>query len=46
MTHKETDLFFDIKVIVDDVNDNAPEFDSPLKFTVLEQSKAGEAHGL
>ncbi|XP_062260030.1 desmocollin 2-like protein [Platichthys flesus] len=45
VTHKETDLFFDIKVIVDDVNDNAPEFDSPLKFTMLEQSKAGTVVG-
>lgn len=31
-----------IVVNVDDENDNAPTFSSPLSFSVLEKSKAGE----
>ncbi|XP_019963162.2 desmocollin 2-like protein isoform X1 [Paralichthys olivaceus] len=44
-TNKETDLPLDIEIHVDDVNDNAPEFISGLKYTVLEQSKAGTEVG-
>ncbi|AWP04020.1 putative desmocollin-1-like [Scophthalmus maximus] len=44
-TNKPTDLPLDIQIIVDDVNDNAPEFASPLEFTVLEHSIAGSVVG-
>ncbi|XP_034469320.1 desmocollin 2 like [Hippoglossus hippoglossus] len=44
-TNVETDRPLNIQVIVDDVNDNAPQFISPLQFTVLEQSKAGTVVG-
>lgn len=40
-TNEPTDLPLDIKIMVDDVNDNAPTFKDPLQFTVLEQSNAG-----
>ncbi|XP_041660277.1 desmocollin 2 like [Cheilinus undulatus] len=44
-TKVETDKPLDIDVIVDDVNDNAPEFKDPLMFTVPEKSKAGSIVG-
>ncbi|XP_034743933.1 desmocollin 2 like isoform X1 [Etheostoma cragini] len=44
-THEQTDLPLDIKVIVDDVNDNAPTFVDQLQFTVPEQSSAGTVVG-
>ncbi|XP_034039171.1 desmocollin 2 like [Thalassophryne amazonica] len=44
-TNEETDLPLDIQVFVDDVNDNSPTFTDPLKFQVLEQSKAGTDFG-
>ncbi|XP_061878671.1 desmocollin 2-like protein [Entelurus aequoreus] len=37
----ETDLPLPITVYVDDVNDNAPQFQGTMQFTVLEQSIAG-----
>uniref|UniRef100_A0AAV2JPY4 Cadherin domain-containing protein n=1 Tax=Knipowitschia caucasica TaxID=637954 RepID=A0AAV2JPY4_KNICA len=40
-----TDLPLDIKVLVDDVNDNAPQFSSPLRFSVPEESKPGTVVG-
>lgn len=43
-THRETDLPLPIRVIVDDLNDNAPQFTDSLQFTVPEKSNAGEAH--
>lgn len=45
VTNEQTDLPLDIKVLVDDVNDNAPQFSSPLKFSVLEQSSPGTVVG-
>lgn len=42
-TNQETDLPLPIRVIVDDLNDNAPQFTDPLQFTVPEKSSAGEA---
>ncbi|XP_058506688.1 desmocollin 2-like protein isoform X1 [Solea solea] len=44
-THQQTDLPLDIIIIVDDVNDNAPEFKLPLQFTVPEHSIAGTSVG-
>ncbi|KAG7214812.1 hypothetical protein INR49_010704 [Caranx melampygus] len=44
-THQETDAPLPIRVIVDDLNDNAPQFASPLQFTVPEKSKAGTLVG-
>lgn len=32
----------DIRIDVDDVNDNAPTFTGPQQYTVLEQSVVGE----
>ncbi|GAA6234746.1 desmocollin-2 [Lates japonicus] len=45
VTKQETDLPLQIQILIDDVNDNTPEFSSPLQFTVLEQSKAGTVVG-
>lgn len=44
-THAQTDLPLPIRVDVDDVNDNAPQFQMPLQLTVPEQSKAGTVVG-
>lgn len=43
-TREETDLPLDIHVNVDDVNDNAPQFQGSLQFTVAEHSSAGETN--
>ncbi|XP_078120444.1 desmocollin 2-like protein [Sander vitreus] len=45
LTNMETYLPLDIKVVVDDVNDNAPTFVDQLQFTVPEQSVAGTVVG-
>ncbi|XP_035860719.1 desmocollin 2 like isoform X2 [Sander lucioperca] len=45
ITNMETDLPLDVKVVVDDVNDNAPTFVDQLQFTVPEQSVAGTVVG-
>uniref|UniRef100_A0A665VP38 Desmocollin-2-like n=1 Tax=Echeneis naucrates TaxID=173247 RepID=A0A665VP38_ECHNA len=45
ITNMETDKPLDINVIVDDLNDNAPQFKDSLQFTVLEQSKPGTVVG-
>uniref|UniRef100_A0A3Q0SDK9 Desmocollin 2 like n=1 Tax=Amphilophus citrinellus TaxID=61819 RepID=A0A3Q0SDK9_AMPCI len=45
VTKKETDEYLPIKVLVDDVNDNAPQFVGPLQFTIPEQSSAGTVVG-
>ncbi|XP_032387676.1 desmocollin 2-like protein [Etheostoma spectabile] len=44
-TNEQTDLPLDIRVVVDDVNDNAPTFVDQLQFTVPEQSNAGTVVG-
>lgn len=44
-TNVETDKPLDIRVDVDDVNDNAPEFVMPLQLTVPEKSKPGTEVG-
>lgn len=41
-TMQPTDSPLPIQIIVDDVNDNAPEFKSALQFSVLEHSKSGQ----
>lgn len=41
-TNAELDEKIPLRVIVDDVNDNAPEFVGPLHFTVPEHCSAGE----
>lgn len=41
-TNVETDKPLDIVVEVDDKNDNAPEFQGQLQFTVEENSNIGE----
>lgn len=46
LTNLETDLPLNIQIVVDDVNDNIPQFQGPLQLTVPEQSKAGEEHEL
>ncbi|KAM9720348.1 desmocollin 2-like protein [Menidia menidia] len=40
-----TDLPLNLRVLVDDENDNAPEFAGPLQFTLPERSSAGTAVG-
>ncbi|KAI3374326.1 hypothetical protein L3Q82_006166 [Scortum barcoo] len=45
VTNVETDLALPITVIIDDVNDNAPTFSSPLQFTVPEKCAAGTMVG-
>ncbi|XP_010882743.2 desmocollin-2-like isoform X2 [Esox lucius] len=45
-TNQETDEPLPFTVNVIDVNDNAPTFTGPLRFTVLEQSKAGTVVGI
>lgn len=42
ITKKETDENLPLKVVVDDVNDNPPEFVGPLQFTVPEHCSVGE----
>ncbi|XP_028987488.1 desmocollin 2-like protein [Betta splendens] len=37
-THQETDQPLDIHIEIDDVNDNAPQFVSQMKYNVLEQA--------
>nr|XP_057924973.1 desmocollin 2-like protein [Doryrhamphus excisus] len=44
-THAQTDLPLPIIIHVDDVNDNAPQFQGSMQMTVLEQSKAGTSLG-
>lgn len=44
-TNQETDLPLPIQILVDDVNDNAPQFEGALQFVVLEHSPVGEEHG-
>lgn len=44
-TNRRTDDPLPVTVLVDDVNDNAPTFKDPLRFTVLEQSKPGTIVG-
>ncbi|XP_023282988.1 desmocollin-2-like [Seriola lalandi dorsalis] len=44
-TKKETDLPLDVKIDIDDVNDNTPQFPDSMQFTVLEQSKPGTVVG-
>ncbi|XP_054623901.1 desmocollin 2-like protein [Dunckerocampus dactyliophorus] len=44
-THMQTDLPLPITIHVDDVNDNAPQFQGSMQFTVLEQSKARTSLG-
>ncbi|CAL8344553.1 unnamed protein product [Merluccius merluccius] len=44
-THKETDKPLTVTVIVDDENDNKPEFKGPLSFRVTEKSKLGTMLG-
>lgn len=45
LTNLETDLPLNIQIVVDDVNDNIPQFQGPLQLTVPEQSKAGTVVG-
>ncbi|XP_020491022.1 desmocollin 2-like protein isoform X1 [Labrus bergylta] len=45
-TNQETDFPLDIEILVDDVNDNAPEFKDRLDFTVPEKSKIGSIVGM
>ncbi|XP_041848513.1 desmocollin 2 like [Melanotaenia boesemani] len=40
-TKQEADKYLDLQVIIDDMNDNAPEFQGELKFTVPERSSIG-----
>lgn len=42
VTFQETDENLPLKVVVDDVNDNPPEFVGLLQFTVLEHCSVGE----
>uniref|UniRef100_A0A8C5GHA2 Cadherin domain-containing protein n=1 Tax=Gouania willdenowi TaxID=441366 RepID=A0A8C5GHA2_GOUWI len=42
---KETDLYLPITIVVDDVNDNPPQFSAPLQFTVAEKSPKGSTVG-
>ncbi|KAK2822450.1 hypothetical protein Q5P01_022515 [Channa striata] len=44
-TNKETDDYLDVKIVIDDVNDNAPQFSEPLQYTVLEHSNPGTVVG-
>ncbi|XP_040910707.1 desmocollin 2 like [Toxotes jaculatrix] len=44
-TNQMTDDPLNIQIIVDDVNDNVPEFKDQLQFTVLEQSSPGTEVG-
>ncbi|XP_071347594.1 desmocollin 2-like protein [Trachinotus anak] len=44
-TNMETDLPLDVKVNIDDMNDNAPQFAGLLQFTVPEHSKPGTTVG-
>ncbi|XP_065326101.1 desmocollin 2-like protein [Pelmatolapia mariae] len=46
LTNVEIDEKFPLTVIVDDVNDNAPEFVGPLHFTVPEHCSAGTVVGV
>uniref|UniRef100_A0A8C6UXC0 Desmocollin 2 like n=1 Tax=Neogobius melanostomus TaxID=47308 RepID=A0A8C6UXC0_9GOBI len=41
-TREPTDLPLPIKIVVDDVNDNAPQFSGFLQFSVPEQSRSGD----
>lgn len=41
-TNRQTDLDLDIRIIVDDVNDNAPEFQGSMVLSVPEESSPGE----
>ncbi|XP_053186579.1 desmocollin 2-like protein isoform X1 [Scomber japonicus] len=45
-TNVETDLPLDIRVDVDDENDNYPQFKYPLEYNVFEQCKAGTVVGM
>ncbi|XP_028327869.1 desmocollin 2-like protein [Gouania willdenowi] len=45
VTHEETDLYLPITIVVDDVNDNPPQFSAPLQFTVAEKSPKGSTVG-
>lgn len=45
ITKKETDENLPLKVVVDDVNDNPPEFVGPLQFTVPEHCSVGTVVG-
>ncbi|XP_026169973.1 desmocollin 2-like protein [Mastacembelus armatus] len=45
-THEETDLPLPVHILIDDVNDNAPQFVGQLQFTVLEHSNGGTIVGL
>lgn len=45
ITKQPTDLPLTIKVLVDDVNDNAPQFSGLMQFTVPEQSSSGTVFG-
>ncbi|KAM7379388.1 hypothetical protein PAMP_004944 [Pampus punctatissimus] len=44
-TNMETDLPLEFGIVVDDMNDNKPEFQNTLQFTVFEQSKTGTVVG-
>ncbi|XP_039998688.1 desmocollin 2 like [Xiphias gladius] len=44
-TNQETDEPLDVQIIVDDVNDNVPQFKDPLLYTVLEHSNPGAVVG-
>ncbi|KAL1022679.1 hypothetical protein UPYG_G00030920 [Umbra pygmaea] len=44
-TNQETDLPLDITVLVEDVNDNDPEFSGPLTYSVSEHCKTGTLIG-
>lgn len=44
-TGELADLPLDIKIMVDDVNDNHPQFSGPLQFLVFEQSSSGTVVG-
>nr|XP_040027754.1 LOW QUALITY PROTEIN: desmocollin 2 like [Gasterosteus aculeatus aculeatus] len=45
ITNEERDEPLDIRIDVDDVNDNAPTFTGPQQYTVLEQSVVGTVVG-
>lgn len=44
-TNRQTDLDLDIRIIVDDVNDNAPEFQGSMVLSVPEESSPGTVVG-
>ncbi|MFT7809618.1 desmocollin-2 [Arapaima gigas] len=45
-THRETDKPLPVTVIVEDENDNAPEFTGPMQFSVRENCKVGSPVGI